>query len=501
MHDDDTAYPLPQGGSFMGHPHMLWMLVLVTVGVNFAFYGFRAFLAPYAADTFFHALPKDAALKQANFLFAGFGSLTYATAILGGWVADNVLGEVQALRLSLWLVILGLAGMAIPNREIFMLSLAFFVLAAGLGIPLTVLIGRNYAKTDPKRDAGYTLFYLAINFGAFVAPFVCASWIGATYGYRMGFVAAAIGALWAAAIFEWKHRKIPGAGEKVRFKRAWSTSVVVLVALALVFPAAYLLAQPTAMDWFVYVLMALLVAYFVWSSVRRRDAVQGQRYIALLILFVAMVLFWALSLLSGSALNFFARDFVAPLWSPFTLHLFGWALHVPGWGYEMFQSVNPLYILILAPFMAMLWPWLDKRGINPSTPRKFGIGLLLVALGYGAVLYAVEYLQLPGGKVAAWTLLLCYLGSTVGELALSPIGYAVIGKLAAHDEASLAMGGWFFGVSLSYNVAGQIAAFTTTGGIEAYAEVFKWLLIGGVIAAVIYLVAAPWIVKLMHGVR
>lgn len=494
MHaSDDTAHLLPQGGSFMGHPRLLWMLLLVTAGFNFAFYGFRAFLAPYAADTFFANLPHDEALKQANYLFAGFGALTYATAILGGWVADNVLGEVQALRLSLWLAIPALLGMTVPNREIFTLALAFFVLAAGLGIPLTVLVGRNYAKEDPKRDAGYTLFYLAINFGAFIAPFICAAWIGATYGYRWGFLAAAVGALWAAAIFEWKHRRMPGHSEKARFQRKWSTPVVVLVTLALVIPCAFLLAHPGAMNAFVYVLMAVLILYFIVSSMRRGDRVQGHRYVALLLLFIAMVLFWALSLLSASALNFFARDYVAPLWNGQWLGL--------SWSFTLFQSVNPLYILIFAPFIALLWPWLDKRGINPSTPRKFGIGLLLVALGYGVLLYAVEYMKLPDGKVAAWTLLACYLGSTIGELALSPIGYAVIGKLAAHDEASLAMGGWFFGVSVSYDMSGQIAAFTTTGGIEAYASVFEWLLIGGVAIAVIYLIAAPWILKLMHGVK
>ena len=494
MHTSDDAAPPPDLPKFLGHPRLLWMLLWVTVGVNFAFYGFRAFLAPYAADTFFANLPHAQALERANFLFAGFGSLTYASAILGGWVADNVLGEVRALRVSLWLAIVGLVGMSMHNREIFTLSLAFFVLSAGLNIPLTVLIGRNYAKNDPKRDAGYTLFYLAINFGAFVAPIVCAAWIAVRYGYHWGFVAAAIGALWAAVIFEWRHRAIPGAGEAVRFQRAWSTPVVIAACVALAFPCAWLLAHPRAMDGFVYCLMALLVIYFVVSSVRRGDRVQGQRYIALLLLFVALVAFWALSLLSASALNFFARDYVAPLWH-------GNLLGVLPWDYTLFQSANPLYILVLAAFIAMLWPWLDRRNANPSTPRKFGIGLLLVALGYGVMWYAIARLQLPGGKVAAWTLLLCYLCSTVGELALSPIGYALIGKLAAPHETSLAMGGWFFGIAVSYNLAGQIAAFTTTGGIEAYARVFEWLLLGGVGIAVIYLVAAPWILKLMHGVR
>ncbi|HET9819758.1 MAG TPA: peptide MFS transporter [Rhodanobacteraceae bacterium] len=492
--------PPPDSPKFMGHPRTLWMLLVVTAGANFAFYGFRAFLAPYAADTFFSNLPHDRALEQANFLFAGFGALNYGLAILGGWVADNVLGEVQSLRLSLWLVIPGLIAMAVPNREFFVLGLAFFVLATGLGIPLTVLIGRNYAGNDPKREAGYTLYYLAINLGAFVAPFICAAWIGMHYGYHWGFVAAAMGAAWAAAVFEWKHRKVPGNG-KARFQRAWSMPVVVLAALVLALPCAWLLSHPAAMTWAVYGLIGLLIAYFVYTSVRRGDRVQGHRYMALFILFVAVVLFWAWSLLSGSALNFFARDHVAPLWKPATLLLFGHALHLPGWDFTLFQSVNPLYILILAPFMAMLWPWLDRHRMNPSTPRKFGIGLLLVALGYGVLWYAIAHLQLPDGKVAAWTLLACYLGSTVGELSLSPIGYGLVGKLAAPEEASLAMGGWFAGVSVSYEMSGQIAAFTTAGGIEAYARVFGWLLVVGIAIALVYLIAAPWIVKLMHGVR
>ncbi len=468
------------------------MLLAVTVGTNFAFYGFRAFLAPYAADTFFANLPHAEALKRADFLFAGFGSLNYALAILGGWVADNVLGEVQSLRLGLWLIIPGLIAMAVPNQEVFMLGIAFFVLATGICIPLTVLIGRNYALKDPKRDAGYTLFYMAINFGGFVAPWVCSVWIGVTYGYRWGFVAAAIGALLAAVLFEWKHRHVAGLATPPRFRRAWSTPAVTIIAIALAFPAALMLAHPDGMTAFVYGLGALLLLYFIVSSVRRRDRVQGRRYIALLLLFIAMVLFWAMSLLSASALNFFARDYVSPLWPGKLLGL--------AWNFTAFQSVNPLYILILAPCMALLWPWLDKHRINPSTPRKFGIGLLLVALGYGALVYAIAYLQSPDGKVAAWTLLLCYLGATVGELALSPIGYGLVGKLAAPEENSLAMGGWFFGVAISYNAAGQIAAFTTTGGIEAYQRVFEWLLVGGVALAVIYLVTAPAILRLMHGV-
>ncbi|KAJ0338123.1 hypothetical protein COL154_014272, partial [Colletotrichum chrysophilum] len=196
----ETAHPPPRGGTFMGHPRLLWMLLFVTVWFNFAFYGSRASLAPYAADAFFPHLPQAEALQQANLLFAGFGTLLYAVTILGGWVADNVLGEVRALRLSLWLMIPALLGMAAPDRLGFVMAVAAFVLAAGLNIPLTVLVGRNYARDDPRRESGYTLYYLAINLGAFIAPFVCATWIGARYGYRWGFVAAPAGMLLGGVI-------------------------------------------------------------------------------------------------------------------------------------------------------------------------------------------------------------------------------------------------------------------------------------------------------------
>jgi POT family proton-dependent oligopeptide transporter len=497
MHaNDETADPLPQGGTFMGHPRLLWMLLFLTVWFNFAFYGFRAFLAPYAAQAFFADLPQAQALQQANLLFAGFGTLLYALTILGGWVADNVLGEVRALRLSLWLMIPALLGMASPTRAGFVMALAAFVLAAGLNIPLTVLVGRNYAKNDPKREAGYTLYYLAINFGGFIAPFICAAWIGATYGYRWGFVAAAAGMLLGTLVFEWRQRRLPGADDKPRFHRRWSMPVVVLAWLALIVPTALLMSHSDVLHTAVYLLMGVLVLYFVVSCVRRGDRVQSHRYIALLLLFIALVVFWALSLLSASALNFFARDHVVALWH-------GQILGIT-WNYLSFQSVNPLYILVLAPFIAMLWPWLDQHGMNPVTPRKFGIGLLLVALGYGVLWWAIAHGQQPDGKIAAWPLLLNFLFATVGELALSPIGYALIGKLAAPDETSLAMGGWFFGVGVSYDLSGQIAALTTAHGqtcITGYEHVFAWLLIGGIAIALVYLIAAPWIVKLMHGVR
>ncbi|GAB3030287.1 oligopeptide:H+ symporter [Oleiagrimonas citrea] len=486
---DDAGVPerLPQE-RFWGHPRQLWMLLGVTVGLNFAFYGFRAFLTPYIADTFFAHLGASAAQKQADLLASGFLALMYATPIIGGYVADKVLGETRALAMSLWLGTISLLLMASPSLSGFEIGLSLFALAAGLGIPLTVLIGRNYAKDDSRREGGYTLYYLAINLGSFVTPFICADLIGQRYGFRWGFVAAAAGMLLAAAVFQWrKHKLAPILPDGSHLHGRMATVWVLLATLALTYPVALLLAYPTVLRTAMYVLMALLVIYFVVRCIQRGDRVQTQRYLALLLLFVAMVVFWALSLQGVTSLNFFARDHVV---APFH--------------YTLFQSANPLYILLFAPFMAMLWPWLQRRGRDPSTPRKFGIGVLFVALSYGLLAWAISHAA--GDRVGWMPLALCYLLQTLGELALSPIGYALVGQLAAPEEASLAMGGWFFGTALAYQLAGWIATQTASSGnalqgFADYGHVYARLFWGGLVVAVVFLLAAPGIRRLMHGVR
>ncbi|HET8941662.1 MAG TPA: peptide MFS transporter [Rudaea sp.] len=475
-------------GERWGHPRTLWMLLLVTVGLNFAFYGFRSFLAPYIAQAFHADLPEALALRNANLLASGIGAMLYATHVFGGWVADNVLGEVRSLRTALWLEALALALMAWPSRTVFVLALALYALGGGLSIPLTVLVGRNYGADDPRRDAGYTLFYLAINLGAFVAPFVCADWIGHAFGYRFGFVAAAAGVALSAILFQWRGSKLDKAGQPpIRFGGTHALATVFIGIALLLYPTMILLEHPHVLSTVVNVLLGLLMLYFIVSAVRRGERVQTHRYAAMLLLFAANILFWALSFQGATSLNFFARDYVS---APFD--------------FTLFQSANPLYILIFAPVLALLWPWLDRRKFNPSTPRKFGIGLLLVALSYGVMVYAAHHFIAANGRMPWWPLALCYLLQTLGELTLSPIGYAMVTRLAAPDEASLAMGGWFFSYAMAYALSGQIAAMTTTGavsGVSGYSHVYESLLWMGLAVGVLYLLAAPLITRLMHGAR
>ncbi len=475
-----------------GHPRQLWMLLAVSVGFNFAFYGFRAYLAPYLAEHFYSNLGPAAAQRQADLLSSGFLALMYATPIVGGYVADKILGEARALALSLWLTTLGLVVMSLPTLRGFQVGMALFAIATGLNITMTVMIGRNYSNSDPRREGGYTLFYLSINLGGFIAPFICADLVGRHFGYRYGFLAAAAGNALVAVLFQLRqHQLRPVLPHGGGLGGAAAMLTVLAVIAALLYPIALLLSRPQVLSAFMYVLMALLVGYIVIGCLRRGDRVQTQRYIALLLLFVALVLFWALSLQGVTSLNFFARDYVR---APFD--------------YTLFQSANPLYILIFAPLLALLWPWLARHGKDPSTPAKFGIGLLLVALSYGLTAAGIRYGIGAGGKVAWYVLAGCYLLQTLGELALSPIGYSLVGLLAAPEESSLAMGGRFFGMALAYQSAGWIATRTiaaagagAAAGITGYAQVYGQLFLIGLVASVLFLLGARWIRKLMHGVH
>src|SRR6185437_6214581 len=265
----------------------------------------------------------------------------------------------------------------------------------------------------------------------------------------------------------------------------------IIIIAVLTYPTAVLLSFPEVLSVTMYALMGFLVLYFIVSCARRRERVQSRRYLALSVLLIAFVLFWAFSLQGVTSLNFFARDYVD---APFD--------------YTLFQSANPLYILIFAVPLALLWPWLKRRGKDPSTPRKFGIGLLLVALSYGLMAAGIRFAIGADGKVG-WELLAgCYLLQTLGELSLAPIGYSLVGLLAAPDESSLAMGGWFFGMALAYQLAGWIATLTTgaTGAgaqsaIGAYGHVYGRLFVIGTAVSLVYLLAAPRVARLMHGVR
>ncbi|KAA9131694.1 peptide MFS transporter [Marinihelvus fidelis] len=468
---------------------------------RFAFYGMRAILAVYVATTFFGHLG-DQANAEASLVYGGYTALVYATGIAGGYVADRVLGYQRSILLGAIIMAAGLFVLTIEDLNWFLIGLALVVAGNGLFKPnISAMIGKLYAPGDVRRDSGFTIFYMGINLGAFIAPFITSAWIGTQYGLKWGFFAAGIGMILSTLWLEWAKGSLGSVGRPEPGKDSWTRFFVVgLAALGLAAVCYFLLSASTVLGFILVGIMAGLCVYFVVSGVRL-GKVQLQRYIAMLLLFLANACFWALFEQAGSSLNFFAREFSTPM--------YGDSASWQAGGFGVFQSANPLYILLFAPVFAAIWPRLEKLGMNPSIPRKFALGLIQVALGFFVLVWAINNMQNPAGLVPWIFLAICYLLHTTGELCISPIGLSMVTKLADDKDVGLAMGGWFLSIAMAQYVAGIIAAIASGGGhgpaegaaIAQYSDTYMQLFWLGLVFGIVYLVAAPLINKLMHGVK
>jgi POT family proton-dependent oligopeptide transporter len=499
--DSNDNFVPPPAGSFLGHPKALWNLFGTEFWERFMYYGMRAMLAVHVAAQFFGHLGVDAE-AEASKTYGGFTSMVYMTGILGGYVADRILGYQRSIMLGGVLMAVGMFMLMTPSLTMFLLGLAVLILGNGLFKPnISTMVGKLYAPGDARRDSGFTIFYMGINAGALIAPIICATWIGANYGYEWGFLTAGIGMIFGLMMFQIFKGWLGHVGVTPAGKEGVGPLAQVLVGvLVLVGPVYLLLSQSDLLGVLMCVLLVALVAYFVWSGIQSGQKEQLHRYIAMLILFLANICFWMLFEQAGSSLNFLARDYIQ------MPTIFGYTLH-----FTIFQSVNPIFILLLAPIFSALWPALDNKNINPSIPRKFAIGLAGVAVGFYLLVFAIRNFVGDDGYLSWIWLTLMYMIHTMGELCLSPIGLAMITKLARPEETGLAMGGWFLSIAVALYLAGRIAAIAAGGGgghgeetassLTQYGDVFQQLAIFGLIVAAIYFVLAPLINKLMHGVK
>lgn len=499
--ENHNAPQLPKG-EFLGHPTALWQLFNIELWERFAYYGMRAVLAVYVATTFFGHMG-DQANAEASLVYGGYTALVYATGIAGGYVADRILGYQRSILLGAIVMAGGLFVLLIEDLNWFLIGLALIVAGNGLFKPnISTMVGKLYAEGDVRRDSGFTIFYMGINLGAFIAPFVTAAWIGTQFGLKWGFFAAGIGMILSTLCLEWAKKSLGHVGLPPEGKEGWGSFFAVFVGtLVLAAICYFLLSASTVLGFILVGIMVALCIYFVVSGIRL-GTVQLQRYMAMLLLFLANACFWALFEQAGSSLNFFAREFSTPM--------FGGQESWQAGGFGIFQSLNPLYILIFAPVFAAMWPRLEKLGLNPSIPRKFALGLIQVALGFYVLVWAISNAQNPAGLVPWVFLALCYLLHTTGELCLSPIGLSMVTKLADEKETGLAMGGWFLSIAMAQYVAGIIAAIASGGGghgaeavsgITQYQDTYMQLFWLGLAFGIVYLLAAPLINKLMHGVK
>jgi POT family proton-dependent oligopeptide transporter len=442
-----------------GHPAGLRTLFFTELWERFSYYGMRALLVLYMVDAGSGLGLDD---RTAAAIYGLYTAAVYLAALPGGWIADRLLGTQRAIWIGGVVIAAGHFTLALPGRASFFAGLLLIICGTGLLKPnISAVVGQLYAQGDPRRDSGFTLFYMGINLGAFIGPLICST-LGESerFGWHYGFAAAGVGMVLGLIYFGRTRGRLGEAGTRAsldpanaadrrRMQVLWRN--VALGAAALVLAAGALLTGMVQVDAVAAaqrtgVLIALVAsAYFLYlfllAGLTREEK---RRTAVIVVLFFGAALFWSGFEQAGSSLNLFAERY--------TTRAFGDVEIPAGW----FQSLNPLFVLILAPVYAALWVRLAARGLDPSTPAKFGIGFLLLAAGFAVMIGAAVLVQ-QGDRVLPSWLVTTYLLHTMGELALSPVGLSATTRLAPRRFAGQMMGVWFLGAALGNLIAGLIA--------------------------------------------
>lgn len=488
-----------------GHPKGLMTLFFSEMWERFCYYGMRVLLTLFLVKSL---MMGDAA---AALIYGAYTGLVYAAPILGGKLADRFLGYRYAVMLGAVLMAIGEFIILGGTEHMLLVGMGALIIGNGyFKANISTIVGKLYKDNDPRRDSGFTIFYIGINIGALLATTVVA-YVGETYGFKYGFGLAGIGMLTGLLIF-WSGRKnysaAPGLnytdeGKKKAFGPFNWIQVITVGSLALI-PLCYVLIQNN--QYLDYILLGLFifVSYSLISAGIKEDVKQNvniwkDRMIALIIFMVINISFWACFEQAGTSLTLFADRNV-------NREIFGWAMPA-----SMTQFFNPAFIIIFGSIFSVMWIKLSKIGKNPSIPLKFALGILQLGIGFLVTQVGLQFVN-EAFQVPLLTLVFLYLLHTTGELFLSPIGLSMVTKLAPKNIAGMAMGAWFLSFAIANYVGGKIAALTgghgDTGqvltaseGLNKYISVFSnigFVLLG--IAVVIALLNKP-IKKLMHGVE
>jgi POT family proton-dependent oligopeptide transporter len=450
--------------AFFGHPRGLATLFFTEMWERFSYYGMRALLILFmTASVELGGLGFDAATAGSIYGLYTFG--VYALALPGGWIADRLVGQRRAVLYGGVLIAAGHYSLALPMMWTFYMGLFLIVLGTGLLKPnISAIVGDLYVEKGARRDAGFSIFYMGINLGAFFGPIIC-SYVGevgagaAWANWHYGFGAAGVGMTLALVQYVKGQRYLQGKGElkddsanpdrlaqaRRQFTFGMGGTIAFIAAIVGLSAAGIIGLTLVAFAESVFYLVTLIfVAYFVIViAFVCRDSVERQRVFVLMLLCLGAAMFWSGFEQAGSSMNLFARDLTDRV-------IFGTEITAGA-----LQSVNPLFIILLAPVVGAVWVWLGSR--NPSIPVKFGVGLMLLGVGFLVMAWGSSFLG--GGKIGMQWLVVTYFFHTVGELCLSPVGLSSVTKLAPDRLVGQMMGTWFMGAAIGNLVAGLVTRF------------------------------------------
>ncbi|MFL2546541.1 MAG: peptide MFS transporter [Candidatus Rariloculaceae bacterium] len=494
MNQETTA----ASNGVLGHPRGLLTLSTTEMWERFSYYGMRALLV-----LFMVAAVEDGGLgysdQTATAIYGLYTAAVYMLALPGGWIADRLIGGQRAVWYGGIIIMCGHFVLAIPSVWSFFTGLALVAIGTSLLKPnISAIVGEFYPPGDPRRDGGFTIFYMGINVGAALGPLVCGYL--AQQNWHYGFAVAGFGMLFGLVQFKLTEEQLGDAGrlpparrenDAAFESRAWGIIWISLLLAAAVMVAALtgaLTIDATALAQVsTYVIAGLGVLYFIYLfTFGKLTGDERDRVIVLIALFVAAAIFWSGFEQAGSSLNLFAERY--------TIREFG-SFEIPA---SWFQSLNPIFIIILAPFYSMMWIALARRNLNSSSPLKFAIGLIILGLGF-AVMIGAAALVAEGQQVLPTWLFFTYLLHTMGELALSPVGLSAVTKLAPRRYVGQMMGVWWLATSLGNILAGLLAGEFRAEAVEEMPGLYTQIVITTVGAGIVLALVSKPLRRLARG--
>jgi proton-dependent oligopeptide transporter, POT family len=480
-------------------PRGLYTLFFTEMWERFSYYGMRALLVLFMVD----AVQTGGLGMTDEIATAVYGLYTaavYLVCLPGGWVADRLLGAQRSVWYGGIIIAAGHFTLAIPGVQTFYLGLILVVTGTGLLKPnISVIVGQLYPEGGARRDAGFTIFYMGINLGAAIGPLICST-LGEKVNWHYGFGAAGVGMVLGLIQYKLTAPHLgeaglrPGHGHEAG-RRDWiilgaAVAVVITVLLA-GFSGLFRINPVVLAKSTTNVIVGIGVLYFACVFLFcHLDSTERKRVTVIVVLFIFSAMFWSGFEQAGSSLNLFADRYTARVLAAFNYEI------PAGW----FQSLNPVFIITLAPVVAAVWVALARRHLNPALPRKFAMGLGLLGMGF-LVMAGAAYFVKAGHKVAPTWLITTYLLHSLGELCLSPVGLSSVTKLAPPRLVGQMMGTWFLATSLGNLIAGRIAGEFNAEAVDQMSGRYMqivWTTVGsGVLLA---LFAGP-IKKWMKGVE
>lgn len=500
---------LEQIQNFKGkYPRQIWSLFFSEMWERFCFYGMRGMLV------FFMIHQLNFAEKEANLQYGATQAFVYAFTFIGGLFADKILGFRKSLFWGGLLMIVGSALLALDPHIHFFSGLAFIIIGTGFFKPnISTMVGELYKEGDHRTDAGFSLFYAGINLGAFLGGYLCvaigkgymfSSIIDEAHRWNVAFGLAAVGMMISLINFHFTKRRLgpiglqpghPDALVKSEPLAKWVEYAVYAGTLALIPLIQIMVSKTQYTDYFMYIIGPATLVYLFYEMTKV-TAAERKKLLAALIFILFSILFWGIYEQSGGSLSIFAAKNLND-------SLLGVKVDPNG----VNNSAGAFFIIALAPLLGLLWLWLGKRKQEPNTIIKFGLGFILLGLGY-YVLFATRFFETSGiSSLNIFTIALLVI--TFGELCLSPIGLSIMTKLSPAKLQGIMMGMWFLASAYGQYVAGLIGASlaetkenaSPMESLLTYTEGYKMLGIYALIAGVVLILISPFVKKLMQGVR